>query len=122
MNARILLAAFALIAAPLSAAPTIAAAQAALPQTRGVPVTEITSPGGIKAWLVSDKTVPTIEFRAYWKGGGGASDPAGKEGLSGFMAEMLTQGAGDLDDQAFNNRLQDLNMALDFGAGATAFR
>jgi zinc protease len=99
----------------LGAAPTIAAAQATLPQTRGVPVTEITSPGGIKAWLVSDKTVPTIEFRAYWKGGS-ASDPAGKEGLASFMAEMLTQGAGDLNDEAFNNRLQDLNMALGFGA------
>jgi zinc protease len=113
MNLRALFAAVALAAAPLLAAPAIA--QTALPQTRGVPVQSITSPSGISAWLVSDKTVPTIEFRAYWKGGS-ASDPAGKEGLSSFMADMLTEGAGDLDDQAFNNRLQDLNMALGFGA------
>lgn len=114
MRVRALFAALALACAP--ALPPPAAAQTDAAQTRGVPVQEIKSPGGISAWLVSDKTVPTIEFRAYWKGGS-ASDPAGKEGLTAFMADMLTEGAGELNDEAFKNRLQDLNMALGFGAG-----
>ncbi len=107
------------IAAALAFAPASALAQpaATAQQTRGVPVQNVTSPGGISAWLVSDKTVPIIEFRAYWKGGS-ASDPAGKEGLTGFMADMLTEGAGDLNDEAFKNRIQDLNMSLGFGGGA----
>jgi hypothetical protein len=40
-----------------------------------VHVREITSPGGIEAWLVSDSTVPMIVMRAYWRGGS-AIEPA----------------------------------------------
>jgi zinc protease len=87
----------------------------AVTQTRGVPVQKIVSPGGIEAWLVSDSTVPIIEMRARWKGGA-ASDPAGKQGIAGLMADMLTEGAGDLDADKFKVRLEELNMSLGFGA------
>ena len=81
----------------------------------GVPVREITSPGGIKAWFVSGSTVPMIVLSAYWRGGG-AMEPQGLEGVTSVMADMLTEGAGTLDSNAFSERLQDLNMALDFSA------
>ncbi|WP_395644781.1 M16 family metallopeptidase [Terricaulis sp.] len=82
----------------------------------GVPVTEIVSPGGIHAWLVSDSTVPIITLRAYWDGGS-AIEPANAVGVTSVMADMLTEGAGQYDANAFKERLEDLNMSLGFGAG-----
>jgi len=97
---------------------TPAMAQATTESTaarHGVPVQEITSPGGIRAWLVSDSTVPMIVLRAYWRGGV-AGQPADVAGVTGVMADMLTEGAGDMDANAFKERLQTLNMSLGFGA------
>ena len=82
----------------------------------GVNVQEIVSPGGIHAWLVSDSTVPMIVMRAYWRGGS-AIEPERLAGVTGFMTDMLTEGAGDLDSNAFKERMQDLNISLGFGAG-----
>ncbi|MGE3302999.1 MAG: M16 family metallopeptidase [Hyphomonadaceae bacterium] len=83
---------------------------------RGVAVQGVVSPGGIKAWLVSDSTVPMIVVNAYWRGGS-ASDPQGKEGAAGVLAAMLGEGAGDLDETAFKVRLEELNATVDFGSG-----
>lgn len=80
-----------------------------------IPVERIVSPRGIEAWLFSDATVPIIVLRAYWRGGA-ASEPASLTGVTGIMADMMTEGSGDLDANAFKERLQDLNMALSFGA------
>jgi zinc protease len=80
-----------------------------------VPVAEIVSPGGIRAWLVSDSTVPMIVARAYWRGGS-AGPPAELTGVTSVMADMLTEGAGDLPADAFKERLEELNVSLGFGA------
>lgn len=80
----------------------------------GVPATEIVSPGGIGAWLVSDSTVPIVIMRAYWRGGS-ASQPEGLNGVTSMMADMMTEGAGDMDAEAFKERLETLNMSLGFG-------
>jgi zinc protease len=44
-------------------------------------------------------------------------DPPGKEGGAGVLADMLTEGAGPMDAEAFKERLEELNMSLGFGAG-----
>ncbi len=82
----------------------------------GVPVERIVSPSGIEAWLVSDSTVPMVVMRAYWRGGA-AIEPESTIGVTGVMADMLTEGAGSYDANAFKERLEDLNMALSFSAG-----
>lgn len=82
----------------------------------GVPVRAIRSPGGIDAWLVSDSTVPMVVMRAYWRGGS-AIEPERLAGVTGVMTDMLTEGAGSLDANAFKERLEDLNMSLGFSAG-----
>ncbi len=81
-----------------------------------IPVREITSPGGVSAWLVSDSTVPIIVMRAYWRGGS-AIEPANMVGVTGVMTDMLTEGSGSLDANAFKERLQELNMSVGFAAG-----
>jgi len=82
----------------------------------GVPVRAIRSPGGIEAWLVSDSTVPMIVLRAYWRGGS-AIEPANLVGVTGVMTDMLTEGAGRYDANAYKERLEELNMSLGFFAG-----
>jgi zinc protease len=116
MRVRAILAALALaLAAPLAAAQTQSAAPAATTQEHGVPAHEIVSPGGIHAWLVSNSTVPMIVMSAYWRGGS-ATEPRNLIGVTNVMTDMLGEGAGDMDANTFKERLQDLNMGLDFGA------
>ncbi len=98
-------------------APALAQTQPHAPSQRaGVAVQRIVSPGGIEAWLVSDTTVPIVVLRAYWRGGA-AVEPASLTGVTGVMADLLTEGAGSYDDTAFKERMQDLNMSLAFNAG-----
>lgn len=107
--------ALALICAP--AAPAFAQAQTESAASRhAVQVQRITSPSGIEAWLVSDSTVPMIVMRAFWRGGA-AIEPANMIGVTGVMTDMLTEGSGSLDANAFKERLQDLNMSLGYASG-----
>ncbi len=110
--------AFALVA--LAVATPLAHAQRAQTESaasrHAIPAREITSPGGVQAWLVSDSTVPMIVMRAYWSGGS-AIEPANMIGVTGIMTDMLTEGSGSLDANAFKERLQDLNMSLGFASG-----
>lgn len=84
-------------------------------EARMANVQRVVSPGGIEAWLVSDSTVPMMVLRASWRGGG-AQDPENLYGLSAIMAEMMTEGAGDLEANAFKERLEELTMSFGFGA------
>lgn len=116
MIRRIALAA-ALTALTPIASPAFAQARAeATARQDGVDVERIVSPGGIEAWLVSDSTVPMIVVRAYWHGGS-AIEPEAKSGVTGVMTDMLTEGAGSMDANAFKERLEELNMGLGFSAG-----
>ena len=114
-RARGWLTAVALMAAAVVFAPSSAAADEAQ-APRGVPVQEVTTPGGITLWLVSDSTVPMLVVSAAWQAGS-AAEPAGLAGVSQVTATMLTEGAGDLDANAFKVRLEELNMGLSFSAG-----
>jgi len=104
-----------LAAAPLAPAHAQPRAESAAAR-HAIPVREITSPGGVSAWLVSDSTVPIIIMRAYWRGGS-AIEPANLTGVTGVMTDMMTEGSGALDANAFKERLQELNMSVGFAAG-----
>ncbi|MDZ4734932.1 MAG: pitrilysin family protein [Rhodospirillaceae bacterium] len=81
----------------------------------------VVSPGGIEAWLVEDHSVPLTSISFAFRGGS-AADPAGQEGLAEFVAGLLNEGAGALDSQAFQNRIADLSIDLEFSAGRDEFR
>jgi len=85
-----------------------------------VEIQRVVSPGGVEAWLVEDHSVPIIALRAAFRGGA-ALDPAGKEGLADFVSKTLDEGAGDLDSQAFQAKLEDLVITLRFDAGLDNF-
>ena len=103
--------------APLITSPAHAQRQTESAASRhAIPVRSITSPGGVNAWLVSDSTVPIIILRAYWRGGS-AIEPSNLTGVTSVMTDMMTEGSGALDANAFKERLQELNMSVGFAAG-----
>ncbi len=82
---------------------------------RAVNVQRVTSPGGIEAWLVEDHSVPIVSFEFLFRAGA-ALDPVGKEGLSRFATSLLDEAAGDLPNQEFQRRLEDLVSQLGYSA------
>jgi len=98
-----------------------AAATAALlwlsicPPAGAVDIREITTPLGIKAWLVEDASVPVITL-SFSFAGGAAMEPSGQKGVSNMMAILLTDGAGPLAAQDFKRRQEDAEVSLSFGA------
>src|SRR5262245_21778663 len=60
----------------------------------------VTSPGGVTAWLVSEKFVPIIAVEMAWKGGSSV-EPQGKDGAGWVLGYMMNEGAGDMDTQAY---------------------
>jgi len=82
----------------------------------GMKIQEVTSPGGIKAWLVESHANPLITLRfAFF--GGASQDAPDKEGQAYFVTAMMNEGAGDLDATAFQEREEALAMKMNFDAG-----
>ena len=98
----------------LAAAVSLFAALAATPAD-AMNIQQVTSPGGIEAWLVESHANPLIAMRFAFRGGA-AQDPKGKDGLAYFVSGMMDEGAGELDSIAFQERLQSLAMRVDFDA------
>lgn len=87
---------------------------------RAVEVTEVTSPGGIKAWLVEEASIPIVSMKVAWRGGA-SLDPADKAGLAYLASSTMDEGAGELDSKNFQERLSDLAIQLSFDANKDSF-
>ena len=84
-------------------------------------IQRVVSPAGIEAWLVQDASVPLVAMEFAFSGGA-SQDPAGKPGVANFTADMLDEGAGDLDSRAFRERLDRSAIELGFSASRDSFR
>lgn len=85
-------------------------------------VVEITSPKyGLKAYWLEDKTNPIISVSFAFKGAGYASDDEDKQGIANLTAALLSDGAGDLNSQAFKEELENKGIGLSFAAGKDDF-
>ncbi|HEY9568128.1 MAG TPA: insulinase family protein, partial [Thalassobaculum sp.] len=92
-----------------------AAALAAAPD-----IQEVTSPGGVKAWLVEDHGNPILTLSFSFVGGE-SSDPTGREGRARLVSGLLDEGAGDLDSTAFQKALTDDSISLRFNSRIDRF-
>lgn len=79
-----------------------------------IEIEEVTSAGGITAWLVSDNTVPIVTLNAAFRGAGATQDPDGKAGRANLLSTVLDEGAGDLDSVAFQTALEESAVRLSF--------
>jgi len=94
---------------------------ASIAPANAVKVERVVSPGGIEAWLVRDHSIPITAIEFSFRGGA-ASDPKDKTGLSSMVSSLLDEGAGDLESQAFQGRLETLSVRMSFSAGQETFR
>lgn len=88
----------------------------ALPLHAEIAIREVTSPGGISAWLVEEPSIPFTALEIRFQGGASLDAP-GKRGATNLMMALLEEGAGDLDAQGFAAAAETL--AAGFGFGAT---
>lgn len=93
-------------------AAAIASVFLALPLYAEVVVKDVTSPGGIKAWLVEDHSIPFTALELRFRGGTSLDSP-GKRGATYLMSGLLEEGSGDMDSQAYARKLESL--AASFG-------
>ncbi len=85
------------------------------PAQSAVNVRELVTPRGVSAWLVEDYAVPLVSLEFALRGGA-SQDPAGKAGAVTMLAGLLDEGAGDLDNQAFQRALDEKAIEMSFHA------
>ncbi|MEX1147713.1 MAG: hypothetical protein WEB93_04960, partial [Sphingomonadales bacterium] len=93
----------------------------ALPARANIDIAEFKTPAGFTVWHVQDDTLPLIAVEVVFLDAGASQDPADRVGLATLVAGLLDQGAGELDADAFQDRLDDLSIRLSFGAGRDRF-
>ncbi|MEH6772771.1 MAG: pitrilysin family protein [Cereibacter changlensis] len=91
----------------------------ALPLRAEVEIQEVTSPGGITAWLVEEHELPFTALEIRFKGGTSVDEP-GKRGAVNLMTGLIEEGAGDLDAQGFATARDDLAATFSFRANTDA--
>jgi len=87
-----------------------------LPASAEITIQEVTSDGGIKAWLVREPSIPIIAMEVSFRGGTSLDAP-GKLGATNLMAGLLEEGTGDMDAAAFLRRTEELAARFSFDAG-----
>ncbi|PWE29418.1 peptidase M16 [Maritimibacter sp. 55A14] len=83
---------------------------------RAVEIQEVTSPGGITAWLVEEHSIPFAAIELRFRGGASLDTP-GKRGAVNLMMGLLEEGAADMDAQEFLVAREEL--AADYGFDAS---
>ena len=81
----------------------------------GIAIQEKLTPLGLKFWLVEDHTVPLVAIRFAFRGGA-TQDKATLPGTAYMLSGVLDEGAGDMDAQAFHERMEELAVELSFSA------
>ncbi len=106
---------------------TVAAAFAALALLTAIPpasamtIEKTVSPAGIEFWLVREQTVPLVSLN-YAFHGGSSQDDADKSGAANMAADLLDEGAGDLDSKAYQEKLENHAIEIGFQVGRDEIR
>lgn len=94
---------------------TLTAVVLALPVWAEVKIQEVTSPGGINAWLVEERSIPFTALEIRFRGGTSLDAP-GKRGATNLMMGLIEEGAGDLDARAYARELESLAASFSYDA------
>ncbi|MBE1285383.1 MAG: insulinase family protein [Rhodobacteraceae bacterium] len=97
----------------------VAAVFIALPAWAEVKIKEVTSPGGITAWLVEDHSIPFTALELRFRGGTSVDDPE-KRGAINLMTGLLEEGSGDLESQDYARALENLAASFTYDAQSDA--
>lgn len=91
----------------------------ALPARAGVEIKQVTSPGGITAWMVQEPSIPFVALELRFRGGASLDAP-GKRGATNLMVGLLEEGAGGLDSQGFARASEALAAQFGYDVGDDA--
>lgn len=94
---------------------TLTALVMALPAWAEVKIQDVTSPGGINAWLVEEHSIPFTALEIRFRGGT-SLDAEGKRGATNLMMGLIEEGAGDLDARAYARELETLAASFSYDA------
>lgn len=84
-------------------------------------VRELKTPGGLKVWFVSTPSIPVVTLTINFQNAGSKNDPKGMAGLTGFLSDMMDEGAGEYDSQGFKKLLRETNIQFDTTNGGDHF-
>ncbi|MFN2306780.1 MAG: M16 family metallopeptidase [Paracoccaceae bacterium] len=87
----------------------------ATPALAAVEIQEVTTEGGIDAWLVEEPAIPIVALDIRIEGGTAIDEP-GKRGATNLMMALLEEGAGDMDARAFQAAREDIAASFGFRA------
>jgi zinc protease len=79
-------------------------------------IEKIVSPSGIEAWLVQEKALPLVTLNFAFHGGATQDEPD-KAGTANLAADLLDEGAGELDSKTYHERLEKRAIELSFQVG-----
>jgi len=88
----------------------------ALPARAEIAIQQVTSPGGLDAWLVEEHSIPFTALEIRFRGGASLDAP-GKRGAINLMTATLEEGAGEMDAQAFAEAREALAASYSFDVG-----
>lgn len=91
----------------------------ALPAQAEIEIEEVTTPGGLDAWLVEDHSIPFVALEIRFRGGASLDAPDAR-GATNLMVGLLEEGAGDLDAQAFAKARDSLAAKFSYGVSDDA--
>ncbi|RYH09656.1 pitrilysin family protein [Tropicimonas sp. IMCC6043] len=80
---------------------------ASLPARAAVDIEEVTTPGGVDAWLVEEHSIPFLALELRFQGGASLDAP-GKRGATNLMTALLEEGAGEMDATEFSIAAESL--------------
>lgn len=80
-----------------------------------IEIRQVTSPGGIDAWVVEEPAIPFIALEIRIRGGASLDLP-GKRGATNLMTALLEEGSGEMSAQEFQTSLENLAASFSFHA------
>jgi zinc protease len=80
----------------------------------------VRSAGGITAWLVQEPSIPLLSVSFSFAGGASLDQPS-RKGTGNLVSGLLDEGAGPYNSLAFQTRLEELAVRMNFDADRDSF-
>ena len=80
----------------------------------------VRSAGGITAWLVQEPSIPLLSVSCSFAGGASLDQPS-RKGTGNLVSGLLDEGAGPYNSLAFQTRLEELAVRMNFDADRDSF-
>ncbi len=80
-----------------------------------IDIIEVTSEGGINAWVVEEPSIPFVAMEIRFRGGANL-DLLGKRGATNLMMGLLEEGSGEMSAQDFQTAREALAASYSFRA------